>query len=93
MASSEPNFDDEANYAREHDRLPVRLHWVMEPYESGPATLERFLVASRAYTGLQVSHQVLNCTHCAMVPPHSRPDWYRCSPDQGVSATFWGRGW
>lgn len=69
MASSEPNFDDEANFALEHDRLPVRLHWVMEPYESGPAIVERFLVAARAYAGLQVSHQVLNCTHCAMVAP------------------------
>ena len=43
IASSGPNFDDEANYAREHDRLPVRLHFVMEESESEVATLERFL--------------------------------------------------
>jgi uncharacterized protein len=71
IASSGPNFDDEANYAREHDRLPVRLHFVMEESDSEVATLERFLdtLASRAYAGLKVSHQVLNCTHCAIVPP------------------------
>ena len=64
-------LDDEANYAREHDRLPVRLHFVMEESDSEVATLERFLdtLASRAYAGLKVSHQVLNCTHCAIVPP------------------------
>ena len=67
IASSGPNFDDEANYAREHDRLPVRLHFVMEESDSEVAQLERFLdtLASRAYAGLKVSHQVLNCTHCA----------------------------
>ena len=43
VASFGPNFDDEANYATEHDRLPVRLHFVMEESESEVATLERFL--------------------------------------------------
>jgi hypothetical protein len=71
IASSGPNFADEANYAREHDRLPVRLHFVMEESDSEVATLERFLdtLASRAYAGLKVSNQVLNCTHCAIEPP------------------------
>jgi predicted alpha/beta superfamily hydrolase len=71
IASSGPNFEFEADYAREHDRLPVRLHWVMEESESEVATLERFLdtLTSRRYAGLEVSHQVLNCTHCAIVAP------------------------
>ena len=70
IASSGPNFDDEANYAREHNRLPVRLHWVMEESESEVATLERFLdtLTARAYAGLKVSHQVLKSTHCAIAP-------------------------
>ena len=43
----------------------------MEESESEVATLERFLdtLTSRAYAGLKVSHQVLNSTHCAIVPP------------------------
>jgi hypothetical protein len=44
---------------------------VMEYLDSEVATVERFLdtLTSRAYAGLRVSHQVLNCTHCAIVPP------------------------
>jgi len=71
IASSGPNFDDEATYARDHDRLPVRLHVVMEESDSEVANLQRFLdlLASREYAGLEVSHQLVDCTHCAMVAP------------------------
>jgi uncharacterized protein len=71
IASSGANPEDEAAYAREHDQLPVRLHVVMEQSDSEVANLQQFLgvLASRDYGGLEVSHQLLDCTHCAIVAP------------------------
>ena len=72
VASAKPPFDDEADYVRDHDSLPVRIHFVMEDWDSEEvANLERFLqiLGTRAYAGLRVTHQLLSCTHCAIVPP------------------------
>lgn len=71
IASSGPNMADETTYAREHDTLPVRLHVVMEKSDSEVANLERFLghLESREYVGLEVSYELMDRTHCAIVAP------------------------
>ncbi len=71
IASSGPNFDDEARYAQEHDRLPARLHVVIEESDPEVPNLLRFLdlLANREYAGLEVSHQLMDSTHCAIVAP------------------------
>ncbi len=70
IVSSNPDPDAEAAYGREHDRLPVRLHWVMEESDPEVTAVQRYLDALPSrYADLRVSHQVLDRTHCAVVAP------------------------
>lgn len=73
VASFTPSVDDEQNYAKHHDSLPVRLHLAMEDMtEEEVSNFKSFvtLLESRRYAGLTLTHQVIaSNTHCAVVPP------------------------
>jgi len=71
IVSSGADPEDEANYARDHDDLAARVHVVMERSEPEVANLERLLhnLEARRYSGLGLSHELLDRTHCAIVAP------------------------
>jgi predicted alpha/beta superfamily hydrolase len=72
VVSATPNLGDEEEYARQHERLPVRLHLVMEDTDNDEVSkLTSFVnrLATRNYDGLEVSHELMHSTHCAVVPP------------------------
>jgi hypothetical protein len=61
--------DDEQKYAEHHDSLPVRLHLVGEEGTRSHHESSVNLLESRRYAGLTLTHQVIGCTHCAVVAP------------------------
>jgi len=70
-ASFDALLDDEERFAEKSDSLPVRLHMVWEGLTdealAGPRSLVDRL-GSRGYSGLRMTQQTVQSTHCAMVP-------------------------
>jgi uncharacterized protein len=70
-ASFDPVLDHEQNFAKNNDRLPVRLHMIWEGRSDEDLARPRALVdqlATRRYGGLRMTHETIVGTHCAMVP-------------------------
>jgi predicted alpha/beta superfamily hydrolase len=70
-ASFDPVLDQEQRFADSNGALPVRLHMVWEGQteeDLAPAATLVDRIASRRYTGLQMTSQTVASTHCAMVP-------------------------
>lgn len=75
VVSPDLPFDDEREYADQHNSLPVRMYLaagVPELNEQGLSRFHSFVdtVKSRHYAGFTLTHQLIaNCTHCAVVAP------------------------
>lgn len=70
-ASFDALLDDEQAFSERNTSLPVRLHMVWEGRSEEETARVRPLVdrlASRRYPGLNMTHEAVSSTHCAMVP-------------------------
>ena len=64
-------LDHEENFAASNNSLPVRMHMIWEGLTEEELTPPRTLLdrlASRRYAGLDLTHEAISSTHCAMVP-------------------------
>ena len=65
----DPVLDQEQAFAEHNDRLPVRLHLVWESQQDvARAKVTRRPADPRRYDGLDMTHETIVGTHCAMVP-------------------------
>lgn len=75
VVSPDLPFDDEQEYADQHNGLPARMYLaagVPELNEQGLSRFHSFVdtVKRRRYAGFTLTHQLIaNCTHCAVVAP------------------------
>lgn len=71
VASFDPLLDHEENFAASNNSLPVRMHMIWEGFTEEELAPPRTLLdrlAGRRYAGLDLTHEAISSTHCAMVP-------------------------